>query len=141
MFIEDENMRNKVRFAMFGLLIAVGFALAPSALARGHLGIGINIGLPGLSLGYSDCGRCYGGGYYGGYYAPAPVYYAPGPAYYGPAYYGAVYDGYPAYGSVRYYNGPGRRANYYSGRNDDRGRRNGDLDRRASYYDRSGYRR
>jgi len=120
---EGENMCNKVRFALFGLLIAVGLALTPAAFARGHLGVGISIGLPGRSLGY-------GGGYYGGGYTS---YYAPAPVYYGPAYYGAAYDSYPAYyGSAGYYyNAPVRRTHGYSGRYD--------HGHRASYYDRSGY--
>ncbi len=132
MFDEGGNMRNKVRFALFGLLIGAGFALAPAAFARGHVSLGIGIGLPGLSLGYSDCRPCYGG-YYGGgysatYYGPAPVYYAPAPAYYGPAYYGAVYNNYPA------------RGYYRSGRAEGRGYNGRDNGRRASYYDRGGYR-
>ncbi len=146
-------MRNKVRLALVGLLMGAGFALAPAAFARGHVNIGVSIGLPGLSLGYSDCRGCYGGyggyggysgygGYYGGgysnYYAPAPVYYAPAPAYYGPAYYGAVYNNYPAYRSS-YYNGPVR-SYRHSGRYEDRGHRDRDYGRRASYYDRGGYR-
>lgn len=139
-------MRNKVRFAMFSLLIGAGFALAPAAFARGH--VGISIGLPGLSLGYSDCRHCYGGGYYGGgyfggaygaaYYAPAPVYYAPAPVYYGPAAsYGVAYDNYPGYRGA-YYGGPAR-GYYHPGRYDQRGGPgNG---RRATYYDRGGYHR
>jgi hypothetical protein len=137
-------MRNTVRFAVFGLLIAASFVLAPAAFARGHWNVGVNIGLPGVSLGYSDCRHCgwggnyYGGGYYSGYYAPA--YYAP--AYYEPAYYGPSYYSYPAYGAV-YYGGYGGRSShrYYDrGRDhhyrDDRGR--GDYGHRATYYDRGG---
>jgi hypothetical protein len=147
--LEGLFMSNKVRFAMFGLLIAAGMALAPSAFARGHVNLGINIGLPGIGIGFSDCRHCgggyYGGGYYSGYVAPA--YYAP--AYYGPSYYGASYGpgyyessyyGYPSYGSVYYSSGSGHRG-YYSDRHHDRGGRhyNGDYGHRASYYDRSGY--
>lgn len=136
-------MCNKVRFALFGLLIAVGLALTPAAFARGHLGVGISIGLPGLSLGYGGGGYYgggygrggyYGGGYGGGYYGGGYTsYYAPAPVYYGPAYYGAAYDSYPAYyGSAGYYyNAPVRRTHGYSGRYD--------HGHRASYYDRSGY--
>ena len=146
MFVEGGNMRDKVRLALFGLLIGAGFALAPAAFARGHVSLGVSIGLPGLSLGYSDCRHCYGGGYgygagyYGGvYYAPAPVYYSPAPVYYGPSYYGASYNSYPVYRS--YYNsGPVRRGYYDGGRHDRRGYQDRDHGRRASYYDRGGYR-
>jgi hypothetical protein len=147
MFQEGISMRNTIRHSLFGLLIAVGLALAPSAFARGHVSVGI--GLPGVSLGYSDCRHCgggryyggvgyYGGGYYSGY--AAPVYYSP--AYYEPAYYS-----YPSYGGVyydSYYSGGGYRGRHHDGyygghrgRDDHRGRDNG---HRASYYDRSGYR-
>ena len=145
---EGGNMRTKLRFALFGLLLGAGFALAPVAFARGHVNIGVNIGLPGFSLGYSDCRGCYGGysgygGYYGGgyanYYAPAPVYYAPSPVYYGPSYYGGVYNSYPVYRSS-YYNGSVRRGHYNEGRHEYRGRHDRDNGRRASYYDRDGYR-
>ncbi len=107
-------MRNTVRLAVVGLLVAAGFALAPAAFARGHVSMGVNIGLPGLSLGYSDCRHCYGGGYYGGGYygglfrvlrTRAGLLRAD-PVYYGPAYYGAAYDSYPVYRSS-YYNGRG----------------------------------
>lgn len=125
---------NKIRYALVGLLIAAGLALAPSAFARGHVDVGINIGLPGISLGYSDYGWRGGGYAYGGY-APAyaPVYY--GPSYPPPVYYSRPY--YPAYGVVyspRYYRGPARP--YYRG---DRGYRN-DYGHRGRYYDRGGYR-
>ncbi|GAA0704231.1 hypothetical protein [Dokdonella soli] len=151
-------MRSRVRFSLFGLLIAAGLALAPSAFARGHWSVGINLGFPGVSLGYaSGCHHCGWGGYYGGYaqyYAPAyyaPAYYAPAyyaPAYYAPGYYdygyaAPVYYSAPAYGAV-YYDAPVR--TYYSGRYYDRGDRSyrgRDRDRdyghRASYYDRDGY--
>lgn len=137
-------MRNKIRLIGAALLVAAAFALAPGAFARGHVSFGVNIGLPGLSLGYTDCRHCYGSGYYGsayygsgyygGYYAPAPVYYAPAPVYYGPTYYGGSYTSYPAYrpyyrNSVRVYE---RRDNRDYDR-DDR--------RRATYYDRGDYRR
>lgn len=136
-------MRNTIRYSLFGLLIAAGLVLAPSAFARGHVSVGVNIGLPGISLGYSDCRHCgrggyYGGGYYSGY--AAPVYYSP--AYYEPAYYEPAY--YPSYGAVyydsgysdRYYGRGGRHHGYYGGGH----RGHGDYGHRASYYDRSGYR-
>ena len=139
-------MRTKVRFALFGLLVAAGFALAPAAFARGHLSIGVNLGFPGVSLGYSDCRHCGWGGnyYYGGGYATyyAPSYYA-APVYYGPSYYS-----YPAYSSV-YYSAPVGRV-HYSDRYRDRGYRGyrdgGHYYRdggghRATYYDRGNYRR
>ena len=132
-------MRNTFRYMLVGLLIAAGVALAPAAFARSHWNVGINLGFPGVSIGYSDCRHCgygWGGNYaYGGYayapayYAPAPVYYAPAPVYYGPAYYGASSYSYPSYGAVYYSDRPVRRA-YYSERRYDSGR----------YYDRGGYR-
>jgi hypothetical protein len=154
MFQEGIFMRNTIRHSLFGLLIAAGLALAPSAFARGHVSVGI--GLPGISLGFSDCRHCghggwggnyyggvgyYGGGYYSGY--AAPVYYSP--AYYEPSYYsypsyGAVYYGGGGYYSDRYY-GRGRHDGYrggYRGRDGHHDR--GDYGHRASYYDRSGYR-
>lgn len=125
-------MRKKLRIALAGLLVAAGFALAPAAFARSHWNVGINLGFPGISLGYSDCRHCgWGGnyvygGYYGGYYAPA---------YYGPVYRPVYYD-YPVrrvYRTTTRYYGPDR---YY-----DRGYRDYDRGRdygrgRASYYDR-----
>jgi hypothetical protein len=151
MFQEGIFMRSTIRHSLFGLLIAAGLVLAPSAFARGHVSVGVNIGLPGISLGYSDCRHCGRGGYYGGggyydggYYSgyAAPVYYSP--AYYEPAYYS-----YPSYGvsyygdyySGGYYGRGGRHDGYRGGHrehDDHRGR--GDYGHRASYYDRSGYR-
>lgn len=146
-------MRNTFRYMVLGLLIAAGVALAPAAFARSHWNVGINLGFPGVSIGYSDCRHCgygWGGNYvYGGYsyapayYAPAPVYYAP--AYYGPAYYGPTYYSYPAYGAVYYSDRPVRRAyyserRYDSGRYYDHGRDGRDYGHRARYYDR-GYHR
>lgn len=142
---------HKVRYALIGLLVTAGFALAPSAFARGHLNVGVNIGLPGISFGYSDYGRR--GGYaYGGFYpAYAPVYYGPSyypPTYYGPVYGPAYYSGYPAYGVVYsagypsargYYRGPSRA--YYGGGRDHRGASHrGNYGQRAQYYDRGGRR-
>ena len=86
-----------VRFALLGLVMAGAALAAPSALARGHVSFGLNIGVP----------------VYGGYYPAAPVYYEP--AYY-PAY--DYYPAYPTYGSVYYYGGYGRpyyRHGYYRG--------------------------
>ncbi len=132
-------MRSRFRFVMLGLLVAAGLALAPAAFARGHVNLGINIGLPGISLGYSGCHHCgggfgyYGGGYYGGGYGgyyrgyAAPAY---GVSYYEPVYYSA-----PAYGAVYYSGRPHYRG--YGGhhyRHDDRYEGH-----RASYYDRGGY--
>lgn len=131
----------KIAFAM---LIVVGMALAPSAFARGHVSIGIN--LPGVSVGYwggsrwhdhAYVGIGYSPGYYDGdyddYYAPAPVYYdsyyAPGPVvyysdpvYYGPTYYRGYRHEYRYYGRDRDYHHEyrhygGDRGYYHGGRN------------------------
>ncbi|HEY6941602.1 hypothetical protein [Dokdonella sp.] len=149
-------MRKSVRSFALGVLVVAGMALAPAAIARSHWNVGIGIGLPGLSIGYSDCHHCgrgwggnysyaggyYGGGYYGSYYAPVyygPSYYAAD--YYSPSYYEPSY--YPGYYSVRYYDRPSHR--YYGGhgrRDHDGGHRHRDRDdygHRASYYDRDGY--
>lgn len=84
------------RALVLGLLVTAGLALAPSAFARGHVSIGIN--LPGLSIGigshhgYLGIGPGYGGYYGGGYYSPAyydSYYYAPAPVYYDSYYYSA----------------------------------------------------
>src|ERR1700712_1803729 len=92
----------KIRSVLFGVVALAGVALAPSAFA-GHLGVSVNVGLPGIGLGYPSCGHCgWGGhgygyanvGYVGGY---GPAYY---PAYYGPTYYGGGYYRGPAYGVV-----------------------------------------
>lgn len=143
--------RNRIRNLVLGLLVVAGFVFAPVSFARSHWNVGVNIGLPGISLGWSDCRHCghgWGGNYYYGasYYSP---YYAP--AYYAPAYYAPAYYSYPAYyGSVRYYDRPYYRGHYtsyrasYRGGYDrggryyqDRGRDGyGDYGRRASYYDR-----
>jgi hypothetical protein len=143
--MRNAQMFTKVRFAVSGLLVAASLALAPAAFARSHWNVGVNIGLPGIGIGFSDYGRHgrgwggnyygggyygYGGGYYGGYVA-APVYYSP--AYYAPAYYGPSYYG----GSVYYSDRPSHR--YYD-RHDRRDDRRGNYGHRASYYDRSGYR-
>lgn len=130
-------MRNTLRLGVFGLLVAAGFLLAPAAFARGHLNVGVNIGLPGLSLGYRDCHHC---GWGGGYAYAAPTYY--GPTYYEPAYYEpAYYPAYPAYGAV-YYSDYGHYRNGGHDRYRSRGHDgyHGNHGRRASYYDRGGYR-
>ena len=143
------SLRNKFRVLLMGSLVAAAFAFAPAALARGHVSIGI--GLPGLSLGYSDCRHCgggfYGGAYWGGYAtAYAPAYYGAvyAPAYYGPSYgYGYGYPAYyssPVYGGV-YYSDRRAGRRYYSGRYEGRGGSGyggGNRGHRAQYYDRSG---
>jgi hypothetical protein len=136
-----------IRSIVLGVLVAAGLALAPSAFARGHVSIGI--GLPGLSIGFSDCRHCgHGwGGNYGGYYGGGYGYsYAP--AYYAPAYYGAGYydDYYPSYGAVYYsrpihrsyygYGGGYRNHEYRNHEYRDHGYRDRDYGHRASYYDR-----
>lgn len=81
--------------AMFALaLVAASFWIAPAALARTHVGVGISIGV-------GNCWNC-------GYWTAPPVYYAPAyppPAYYPqtvyyaprpPVYYGYGYPGYYA---------------------------------------------
>ncbi|MBA8883150.1 hypothetical protein [Dokdonella fugitiva] len=147
---EGVEMRKSVRTVVMGLLVAAGLALAPAAFARSHWNVGIGIGLPGISIGYSDChhcGRGWGGNYYyGGYYSSyyAPVYY--GPTYYGPSYYDTAYYGpayyYPRYYGVRYYDRPshGYHGHGYRGHGyRDGGHHGRDYGHRATYYDRSGY--
>jgi len=127
-----------IRSIVLGVLVAAGFLLAPSAFARGHVSIGI--GLPGVSIGWSDCRHCGWAGnyYYSGYYGPSyysPVYY--GPTYYAPAYYSVGYYG-PSYyrhpigvhHHDRHHRGHGRHDYGYR----DHGHR--DYGRRAAYYDR-----
>ncbi|NCT68143.1 MAG: hypothetical protein GXC76_10975 [Rhodanobacteraceae bacterium] len=146
-------MRNTFRYMVLGLLMAAGVAAAPAAFARSHWNVGINLGFPGVSIGYSDCRHCgygWGGNYVYGSYAYAPAYYAPAPAYYSysPAYYGPNYYSYPSYGTVYYSDRPVRRVYHSERRYDDVGRyhdrgghRDGrDYGHRATYYDR-GYRR
>ena len=62
----------------------------------------------------AQCGRSYGYGGYGAYYAPAPVVVVPSYSY-RPVYYG--YGGYPSYGYRSSYYGGGFPANrsYYRG--------------------------
>jgi hypothetical protein len=162
-------MSKRLRFLLPALLVVAAFAVAPAAFARSHWSVGVNLGFPGVSIGYADYGHRghgWGGNYYGGYggYAGyygghhAPVYYRPayyGPTWYGPTYYGPRYYGYggSAYysrpvGSVVYYDHEPRRHHRrvelhdgYRDRPDD-GYRDGRQDRRASYYDRDAdYRR
>jgi hypothetical protein len=162
-------MSKRLRFLLPALLVVAAFAVAPAAFARSHWSVGVNLGFPGVSIGYADYGHRghgWGGNYYGGYggYAGyygghhAPVYYRPayyGPTWYGPTYYGPRYYGYggSAYysrpvGSVVYYDHEPRRHHRrvelhdgYRDRPDD-GYRDGGQDRRASYYDRDAdYRR
>lgn len=142
-------MRNKLRIAFAGLLVAASLAFAPAAFARSHWNVGINLGFPGVSLGYSSgCRHCgWGGNYvYGGYYGGYSGYYAP--AYYGPVYRPVYYD-YPTYYSPVYYSAPVRRVyrtttRYYeTDRYYDRDRAydRGYNGRRATYYDRGYYSR
>jgi hypothetical protein len=159
MFVPRKN-RSRAAFAAI-LLFVVAMFMAPSAFARGHVGVSIGFSGPGYSIGYSDCRHC-GGGYWGGsvygggYYAPGYASYAY-PSY-GPAYYNSYPAYYPSYGSsyyysdrhyrpvnrrvvhrdVRYYDDRGRRDDYRrdSYRNDrSYSGRDGQY-RRASYYDR-----
>lgn len=134
-----------LRTLVLGLIAAASLALTPSAFARGHVSIGIN--LPGISLGYwgdhhghgyLDIGGYYGGGYYDNYYAPAYYggyydpgyysgYYAPAPVYYGGYYAAPVYRTY--YPTRTYYRNEDPRYDrgYNRGYDNDRG------------YHRSGY--
>lgn len=144
----------------------VALALAPSAFARGHVGVSIGFSGPGYSIGYSDYGRghrgwggaAWGGhGYgYGGHYAP--TYYAPAYARYSyPIVDRGYYYDYARHSRVHYrYDRPIKRrvvhreVRYYddhrSNRNDgyrsDSYRNDRDYQRRdesygrASYYDR-----
>ncbi|MDQ6916649.1 MAG: hypothetical protein M3023_02400 [Pseudomonadota bacterium] len=57
--------------AAAGLLLAGGATLAGTASARDNFSV--SIGVPGFAVGYSNRGY----GYYGSYYAPAPVYAPP----------------------------------------------------------------
>lgn len=157
-------MRNKAQLTLFGILVAVGLALAPSAFARSHWNVGVNLGFPGVSIGYSGNhghhrghgygwgGNYYGGGHYGyglgyrgGYYSSyaAPAYYGGyyGGGYYGPSYsYGASYRSYPVSRVVYYDQRPVRRVyrseRHYSYRDDDDRGHRGDYANRATYYDR-----
>ena len=111
------NTRRVVALIALGL----GCGLVAPAFARSHVSVNVGVGLPGLSIGYSDYHR-YGHGYRHGYVYGGPVYY-PGPVYYRPAprvvYYDApvvverpVYvrheprviyrDGYRDHGYIRY---------------------------------------
>ncbi len=164
-------MRNNFRLLMLGAVVAAGLAAAPAAFARSHWNVGIYLGFPGLSIGYSDYGHghgwggnYYGGGYYGhgghhghgshislGYYGSG--YYGSGyygAGYYGSGYYGPSYYSYPATEVVYYDRRPVRRvyrSEYrsergYETRYDDRGYRDDRGLNRATYYDRGdGYRR
>jgi hypothetical protein len=86
---------NKSRFtraprAAALIALGVGCAVAAPAFARDHVSVSIGVGLPGLSVGYSDYGHYrhegYGHRHHGYGYRPAyagAVYYA-APAYYRP---------------------------------------------------------
>lgn len=94
------RMRSTHRLALACALFVAAFAAAPLASARSHWNVGINLGFPGVSLGYSDCRHCgswgigYAGpAYYGGFgrswYRPVrrayvTGWYAPPVAYYPP---------------------------------------------------------
>lgn len=108
-----------LRTLVLGLIAAAGLVLAPSAFARGHVSIGID--LPGISLGYwgghhghgyVGVGGYYGSGYYGGgYYGNySPAYYG---GYYGPSYYSGYYAPAPVYYGG-YYPAPVYRTYYRS---------------------------
>jgi hypothetical protein len=157
-------MRNNIRSLLFGVVVAAGLVAAPLALARSHWNVGVNLGFPGVSIGYSDYGRGhgwggnYGGGYYGGGYGYGYGGYGHGGhhsshvslGYYGSGYYGSSYYG-PSYYGPSYYSSPASQVVYYdrppvrrvyrserryeSRRDDDRGYRN-DYANRATYYDR-----
>lgn len=92
-------------------VLAASFVIAPSALARVHVGVGIFV--PGISVGIGNCWRCsyvpapvyYPPVYYGApAYYPAPAYYAPAPVYYGYDY-GYYQPYYPRYHHRGYYRG------------------------------------
>lgn len=129
------NLNGTIRGAILALaLLAGSFWIAPSALARVHVGVGIGLYGPGYAVGInSGCWRC-GYGYYG-YVAP-PVYY-PAPAYPAPVYYGPTYYPAPIYYRPAYYTVPGyygygyyaprpyrsgRHGHYYRGRGGYHGR-------------------
>jgi hypothetical protein len=64
------------------LLVALGLgcALTAPAFARSHVSVNVGVGLPGVSVGYSNYHHYRGGyGYVGPAYYPAPVYYRPAP--------------------------------------------------------------
>lgn len=156
-------MSNRLRSMLPALLVVAAFAVTPAAFARSHWSVGVNLGFPGVSIGYSDHGyrgHGWGGNYYGGmygsYYAPSyyrSVYYAP--SYYAPRHYGPSHYG---YGGSYYYSRPASNVVYYDRepprrhrevrRYDDRGygddgyHRESRHGRRATYYDRDAdYRR
>lgn len=120
------------RSVLFGMVALAGLALTSSAFA-GHVGVSVNVGVPGLGLGFSSCGHhCgwggHGGygyanvGYYGGYVAP--TYYAP--VYYSEPAYGVVYD-YPV--AQHGYHERHRERHFDHGRHHDHGDRGYDRDR------------
>ena len=72
--------------SMFGKAAAVALVLAAAggaSVAQARSNVYFSVGgvvAPGVAVNVSNAP-----GYYGGYYAPAPVYYAPAPVYYQPA--------------------------------------------------------
>lgn len=156
-------MSNRLRFVLPALLVVAAFAFAPTAFARSHWSVGVNLGFPGVSIGYSDYGHRghgwggnyyggYRGGYYGAYYSPAhyhggwhgPSWYGAG--YYGPSYYGFggsyYYSSRPAASVVYYDREPPRRYREVRRYQNDGYRDDGYQGRRATYYDRDAvYRR
>lgn len=86
------------RTVILAALLLGSLCLAPAAVARTHISIGV--ALPGVGIGVGNCWNC---GYVAPIYPapvyyPSPVYYAPAPAYYAPA---PVYYGYGAYYAPR----------------------------------------
>ncbi|HEX7769213.1 MAG TPA: hypothetical protein VF422_04205 [Dokdonella sp.] len=162
-------MSNRLRFVLPALLAVAAFAFAPVAFARSHWSVGVNLGFPGVSIGYADYGHrghgwggnYYYGGYYGGYHASRHYhgsYY--GPSWYGAGYYAPIYYGprYYGYGGAYYYSRPAASVVYYDrepprryrevrryeerGYQDDGYYRESRHGRRATYYDRDAdYRR
>ncbi|MEO8460175.1 MAG: hypothetical protein ABI451_06585 [Dokdonella sp.] len=123
---------SKFRHGLLAVLAVAALALAPSAFARGHVGISLGIALPGIGINISN-GGYYGRGYYDSGYSSSGYYddnyyggYAP--VYYAPSYYGSAY--YSNYYPRNYHHGyRGSRVTY---------REHGRYDHRGSH-DRSGY--
>jgi hypothetical protein len=142
------RMRSTHRLALACALFVAAFAAAPLASARSHWNVGINLGFPGVSLGYSDCRHCgswgvgyaapaYYGGYYGGY---GRSWYRPVRRAYVASWYAPPVAYYPPLRRVTYHRVT--RYSHRDGRYDDRYGYDRDYDRgrdgraRATYYDR-----